>query len=406
MPRALGMLRTRILIGRRRGAQSDPVERLVRTVRQFHGDDIAGSGAAAGNDHAHDPGLAHEGTIRGTVQNGLQQARHELIDLGTRVAQTGHLHHSVRSEPKLRTPGQGEQVDASGRNILAQLTRSDLEALLPQLVEQLRLDQVDLAKVGLRWVCRHTGTVLHRDTGVRVTGDPDSRQQPDLVHDGLAEAMLMIRAHGDDGRQHGVILSSETPDDRVLRPRRLPALGGAARTFPRPGAYRAHPVENLIAVADFYAGINLLSQESDQRNQAACHGLRLDARRRSLTAPAANLQAEQLRNEGCSSDSALENDVQIVFADSMASAVVPSVIAALTAQRPQRGSGRPRNAMPLSGPWGYRSDKARHDVHVLQIRPRRVRRRVILGRRRGRCRGERSVSRPHRLSDITWVAEI
>jgi len=180
----------------------------VRTVREFHGDDVAGSDAAAGDDHAHDPSLPHEGTIRGTVQNGLQQAGHELVDLGTRVAQTGHLHHSVRSEPKLRTPGQGEQVDASCRNILAQLTRSDLEALLPQLVEQLCLDQVDLPKVGLRRIRRHTGTVLHRDTRVRVTGDSESRQQPDLVHDCLAEAMLMIAAHGDDGRQHAVLLSS------------------------------------------------------------------------------------------------------------------------------------------------------------------------------------------------------
>jgi hypothetical protein len=55
------------------GAQSDPVERLLRSVRQLHGDD-AGSNAAAGDDHAHDPALAHEGTIRGTPQNSLKPA--------------------------------------------------------------------------------------------------------------------------------------------------------------------------------------------------------------------------------------------------------------------------------------------------------------------------------------------
>src|SRR3954454_4811493 len=60
--------------------------------------------------------------------------------------------------------------------------------------------------------------------------------------------------------------------------------------------------------------------------------------------------------------------------------------------RPQRTAPatwlrRPGNAMPLSAAWGYRSDKARHDREVLQIRLPRVRRRVILGRRRGRYRG-------------------
>jgi hypothetical protein len=56
---------------------------------------------------------------------------------------------------QLGTGRQPQKIDAARRDVLAHLPGRDGEAVLPQLVVQLGMDQMDLAQIGLGGVSRH-----------------------------------------------------------------------------------------------------------------------------------------------------------------------------------------------------------------------------------------------------------
>ena len=175
-------------------------------------------------DHGHDPGLADHVARAVGQDEPLEQARPEVVDLLARVAQTGHLEDDVGTEVQAGAARQPQQVDAARRHVLAQVGRSDVEARLGELVEQLGVHEVDLAQVGLRRVGPHPAAVLHGLAGVRV---PDDAQTFDDLHAGtqvLAEVVGRAGGHRHDpghgfghGQHHGV---PARPTARVSSPRR------------------------------------------------------------------------------------------------------------------------------------------------------------------------------------------
>ncbi|CAN5192798.1 hypothetical protein BH24ACT10_BH24ACT10_04350 [soil metagenome] len=88
-----------------------------------------------------------------------------------------------------------EQVNAAGEDVLPHLPGADVEALVAQFSKQFGMDEVDLAEVELRGVGGDSAAMLHRDAGMGVTLNSQSRQQRDLFHDSLAEAVLLVAAH-------------------------------------------------------------------------------------------------------------------------------------------------------------------------------------------------------------------
>jgi len=86
-------------------------------------------------------------------KNSVEQTWLESIDLSARVAQPGDLDDRLGPNTELRTSGQCEQVQIPGGDVLAELTRLDVEALLTKLSEQLGVDEVHLSEVGLGRVC-------------------------------------------------------------------------------------------------------------------------------------------------------------------------------------------------------------------------------------------------------------
>jgi hypothetical protein len=129
--------------------RSDPFEGVVRSGGEAHVDDISWLHGAAAQDDSHDPGLAHEPPVLIAPKDGVEQAWLEGVDLSTRVAQPGDLDDCLGAYPELGALGQCEQVQIPGRDVLAKLARSDVEALPTNLGEQLSVDEVHLSEVRL-----------------------------------------------------------------------------------------------------------------------------------------------------------------------------------------------------------------------------------------------------------------
>jgi hypothetical protein len=70
-----------------------------------------------------------------------------------------------------------------------------METCRSEVIEQLCVDEVDLAHVGLRWIGRHSGSVLHGGAEMGITLDPKTFMQADGVHRLLAEGVR--RTHMD-----------------------------------------------------------------------------------------------------------------------------------------------------------------------------------------------------------------
>ena len=77
-----------------------------------------------------------------------RQAGRELVQLHARVTQTGDGHERV-AHPEECSGRQAEQIEATGRDVLAHLARTHIEAPGTELVVELAMDQMDLAEVRL-----------------------------------------------------------------------------------------------------------------------------------------------------------------------------------------------------------------------------------------------------------------
>jgi hypothetical protein len=161
------------------------------------------------------PALAGQVAVLVAVQDGRHQALLEMVELDARVAQPGHLHDRLRSQPQAGTRRQREQLDAARRDVLPHAAGGDVEALRAQLVVQLAVDEVHLAEVGLARVAGHPGAMLDGPAQVGVALDPQSGQQTDTPRGALAERVLRVAADGlDDAgawvRAHVPNLASRT----------------------------------------------------------------------------------------------------------------------------------------------------------------------------------------------------
>lgn len=79
----------------------------------------------------HDPGLAHDPTSVVTVEDGLQEAVAEVVELRAGIAQTGDPHDGFGSQPQDGPSRKVQQVETAGRDVLTQLANSDIEATSP-----------------------------------------------------------------------------------------------------------------------------------------------------------------------------------------------------------------------------------------------------------------------------------
>ena len=174
----------------------------MRLGGQLHLDRIARPDRSTGRDDAHDPGLAHDVARRIPTDDLLQQAVLELVDLQARVAQAGDLDDGFVTEVQQRADGEAEEIDAARGDVLPEIPRSYLVARLTEFLEQLLVDQMDLAQIRLGGVLRNAGTVLDRDPRMYVPLDTESGQQGHAVPVRLGEGVGAVAAHHGDCPAH------------------------------------------------------------------------------------------------------------------------------------------------------------------------------------------------------------
>jgi hypothetical protein len=139
--------------------------------RELDANGVARGDGPSALHHAHDPGPAHELAVRIAADGDLQQARTKVIDLLAGVAQARHPHDRLIAQVQAGIARQCQRVQPCGQDILAKVPLGQFVSVLPGLVEELGLDQVNLTQIGLRGIRCYPRAVLHGDAGVGVALD-------------------------------------------------------------------------------------------------------------------------------------------------------------------------------------------------------------------------------------------
>jgi len=132
------------------------------------------------------------------VQCRGHQALLEIVDLDAGIAQSGDFDNGACAKMQPRTCWQCQQIDAGSGDVLAEIGGLNDKTLRSQFVEQLRVHQMYLAQIGLRWVLADARAVLDRLAHMGVAGDAETLQQANAEIRRLAEVMAGTRANGND----------------------------------------------------------------------------------------------------------------------------------------------------------------------------------------------------------------
>ena len=124
-------------------------------LRQHETDRVSGPDEAAREDHAHHPGAPYDGAVGGAAGHVAQKALVVRLDLDARVAQALDPDHGVGAQVEQGAGRQPEEVDAAGGQVLAEVAGGDVVPVPGEVVEELRVDQVDLPEVRLVRVAPH-----------------------------------------------------------------------------------------------------------------------------------------------------------------------------------------------------------------------------------------------------------
>jgi hypothetical protein len=163
--------------------------------------------------NGHHTGLAHQRAIEPAFERCRRRAFTEVvIDLPTRIAQTGDFDDGIRTEPQARAARQREQGDAARGYVFSKLAGRDIKPHCCKLTEQLGVDQVNLAQVRRTWGLCQTGEMLHGLSGMGVAFDAQSRDEADRSARLLGEAMPIVARDGDYLCIHGSTLSRLAPE--------------------------------------------------------------------------------------------------------------------------------------------------------------------------------------------------
>jgi hypothetical protein len=169
----------------------------------------------------------NETTIGGALDHRTEQSLLEVVELRARVAKAGEGDESTAAEAQDAAGREAEQVDVTGRDVLADVTGAYVEARGDELVMELALDQVHLPEVGLCRVDRHPRAMLDRRAAVGVTLHAEAGDEQHLVDGRLREVVSVAPVQMGDAPEHPLMMPDHLGDDtakrRVRAARRVPS---------------------------------------------------------------------------------------------------------------------------------------------------------------------------------------
>lgn len=166
--------------------------------RQFDANRIVWTYWPAAQNNPHDARFADGLSICIAIENCREQAQLMVVELPARIAKTGHEHFRTTAELERRIPRQGQEIEATGENILAHRARADLEAFRFQLVMKFLMNEMHLPEIGLRRIGRHPRTMFDRHAHMGVTVDAETFHKVYRWANRLAEGVDRTRADSDD----------------------------------------------------------------------------------------------------------------------------------------------------------------------------------------------------------------
>jgi len=135
-------------------------------------------------------------------QGGLHEPGLELVKLAARIAQSGDFDHRFAAYMEPRAGRQPEQIDAARRDVFTHHTGPKVEAEGAQLVEQLGMYQVHLAKVGCVPKSHKAGEVFACRALMDISFDAEGGDQRDPVRHRFGEAVGRASADCRDNAVH------------------------------------------------------------------------------------------------------------------------------------------------------------------------------------------------------------
>ncbi len=171
---------------------------------QANRDRIANSDRAAANHHAHHARELGDVAIVVNRPNLLQQAFLKVVDLAAGISQAGDDDNGIATDAQRGPNRQPKQIETGGGDVLTQITGRHIVPLRCDVFEELLMDEVHLAQIGLCGVDGHPRAVLHLGPGVRIACDADAGNQLDRVGRILRERVMVALVQGGDGSSHDV----------------------------------------------------------------------------------------------------------------------------------------------------------------------------------------------------------
>lgn len=116
-------------------------------------DEVVLEHIAAFDHDCHHPAFADQLTIGVAVEHGGGQSALVAIQLTAGIAQAGDLDDGRFAQRKPCALGQGQYIQSARGDVLAQGAGIDTKPGCTQLIEQLGMNQVNLAQIGLMRIC-------------------------------------------------------------------------------------------------------------------------------------------------------------------------------------------------------------------------------------------------------------
>lgn len=129
------------------------------------------------------------------------------------LGRVGHTHHAARAvneqlffnhsrctDVQTRAGWQGQQVNAGGGDVFAEIAGPDREVACHQFVEQLGADQMHLPQVRVAGIAGDARAMAHGLAGMGVTSNAQTGHQRDGIVGKPAEAVAVAAIDGQDTR--------------------------------------------------------------------------------------------------------------------------------------------------------------------------------------------------------------
>lgn len=184
------------------GEELDALERLVRRRREFYFDRAARMDGASADDDGHDACSRRLPAMGRVGEGGCHEAGAEAIHLDAGCTESGDFDDCLRPNMEAGGGGEGEQIDAGGGDVFAEVAGIEAKARAAEGFEEFCVEEVHLREVGLGRIAARPVAVAYGCAAVGVPLNAKAGEEVNSRLRLLAEGMAWAEADGDYTSRH------------------------------------------------------------------------------------------------------------------------------------------------------------------------------------------------------------